>query len=204
MDVTQSGTLAPTAPYEGAMVGRRLAVLDVETTGGDPLRARIMEVAVITVETDGRREHWSSLVDPGIPVPPFASGITGITDPMLKGAPSFTEVMPELLRLTEDAVVVAHNARFDMTALVKEFSRFDGTFERETICTERLSRSALPQLSHHNLGSLCRFFGIAHPGRHRAANDAAATLALLEQLAHHGGVQRLAMSIMPPFVALRA
>lgn len=186
------------------MVGRRLAVLDVETTSGDPLRGRIMEVAVITVEADGRRESWSSLVDPGTPVPPFASGMTGITNAMLRGAPSFAEVMPQLLRLTDDAVVVAHNARFDMAALSTEFARHGNGFERETLCTERLSRAALPQLSHHNLGSLCRFFGIAFQGRHRAANDAAATLALLEHLAQHGGLQRLAMSIMPPVVALRA
>jgi DNA polymerase-3 subunit epsilon len=93
--------------------------------------------------------------------------------------------------LTRDRLMVAHNIRYDMTALEHEFARTGLVFHRNTLCTERLSRQLVPNLTHYNLGSLCRYFGIPFEGRHRALNDARATLQLFLRLRAEFGEDRL-------------
>jgi DNA polymerase-3 subunit epsilon len=89
---------------------------------------------------------------------------------------------------TRDRIVVAHNVRFDMTALEHEFARTGLVFERDTVCTERLSRSLLPGLDHYNLGSLCRHLGIPFTSAHRAVADAEATARLFQRLVEEFGM----------------
>ncbi|MBV6404890.1 MAG: 3'-5' exonuclease [Flavobacteriales bacterium] len=179
------------------------AVVDVETTMGDPTRGRIMEMALVLVNEDGP-VAWSALVDPGVPVPPFARMLTGLSARALRHAPRFHRLVPRLLLLTEGRVMVAHNARYDMAALSAECARAGVTFERPALCTERLSRQLVPQLTHHNLGEMCRYFGIPFTGRHRALNDARATAALLERLIDGFGVERVSMAVNHPVRAARA
>ncbi len=169
----------------------RFAVLDVETTSGDPRVGEVMEVAIIAVDGTDERLRWSSLVRPWTSVPPFIRRLTGITDGLLIDAPRFHEVVRTLETLTQDRIVVAHNVRFDMTALEHEFARTGLVFDRPTLCTERLARRLVPNLTHYNLGSLCRHFGIPFPAAHRAMSDAEATASLLEQL-----VQRFGLAVV--------
>jgi DNA polymerase III subunit epsilon len=169
----------------------RFAVLDVETTSGDPRVGEVMEVAIIAVDGTDERLRWSSLVRPRTSVPPFIRRLTGITDGLLIDAPRFHEVVRTLETLTQDRIVVAHNVRFDMTALEHEFARTGLVFDRPTLCTERLARRLVPNLTHYNLGSLCRHFGIPFPAAHRALSDAEATASLLEQL-----VQRFGLAVV--------
>ena len=169
------------------MEGARFAVLDVETTSGDPRVGQVMEVAVIAMDGSTERLRWSSLVRPRGSVPPFIRRLTGISDGLLRDAPRFHEVVKTLETVTQDRIVVAHNVRFDMTALEHEFARTGLVFDRHTLCTERLSRRLMPSLSHYNLGSICRHLGIRFLSAHRALSDAEATSKLLAHLlAEHG------------------
>ena len=93
--------------------------------------------------------------------------------------------------------MVAHNVRYDMTALQHELARTGLSYHPDTLCTERLSRRLLPHLLHHNLGSLCRHFGIAQGHKHHAAHDAQATLSLLLRLIEEFGEDRVRSAVVP-------
>lgn len=182
----------------------KFAVIDVETTEGDPMRGRVMEVAVIVMDGTQERLRWDSLVHPGERVPWFSRKLTGIDDAMLRGAPRFHEVARTIATLTQDRIVVAHNARFDMTALAHEFARTGLPLERAALCTEKLGRRLAPQLEHHNLSSLCRHYGIHFPKAHRALADAEATAALLARYIERFGADAVMQCMAPVQRALRA
>lgn len=190
--------------YEGAMQRLRFAVIDVETTEGDPMTGRVMEVAVIAMNGHEVRLRWDSLVFPRQRVPWFTRKLTGIEDGMLREAPLFHEVIRTIETLTQDRIVVAHNARFDMTALSHEFARSGIPFDRSTLCTERLGRRLIPGLSHYNLGSLCRHFGIPFPIAHRAMADAEATAALMGRYLDAFGEDAVMQGLAPASRAQRA
>lgn len=169
----------------------KFAILDVETTNGDPTVGRVMEVAVLAFDAKQERIRWESLVDPRTIIPPFIKRLTGISSELIATAPTFPMVVRTLETLTQDRIVVAHNVRYDMTTLEHEFARTGLVFDRRTLCTERVSRRFLPHLTHHNLGSLCRHFGIAMSGKHRAAADAEATAGLLFKLMDAFGTEQV-------------
>ncbi len=198
------GTPALPRAYDAAMGRARFAVLDVETTSGDPTQGRVMEVAVLALNGMQERLRWDSLVHPRTPVPSFIRKLTGIDDRMLRGAPTFVEVVRTLETLTQDRILVAHNVRFDMTALAHEFARTGLVFERPTLCTERLSRRLVPACEHFNLGSLCRHFGIPFTAAHRALNDAEATAALLSKLLDAFGEEQVLLGVTSWTRAMRA
>lgn len=202
--VTVAGTPALPLAYDGAMEGLRFAVLDVETTSGDPTNGRVMEVAVLALDGTNERLRWDTLVDPRERVPHFIRKLTGIDNDMLTAAPFFKDVVRTLQTLTEGRVVVAHNVRFDMTALAHEFARTGLVFDRPTLCTERLTRQLAPHLPHYNLGSICRYFGIPFAAAHRAMNDAEATAALFSKLLAEHGEQRITEMVTSWPHALRA
>jgi DNA polymerase III subunit epsilon len=158
------------------------AIVDIETTGGSPADNRIIEIAVIV--HDGREitAEFQSLVNPGMPVPKFITVLTGISDQMVKDAPSFGEIAHEVLKLLGDKVFVAHNVNFDYSFLRREFARVNLSFNQRRACTIRLSRRLLPGLPSYSLGNLCRQVGIEIYNQHRAGGDARATARLLELL----------------------
>lgn len=182
----------------------RFAVLDVETTQGDPTAGRVMEVAVVVHDGPVERLRWDSLVDPCEPIPPFIQRLTGIDQRTLEGSTPFISVVRTLETLTQDRILVAHNVRFDMTALEHEFARTGLVFDRPTLCTERTTRRLLPQLDRYNLGSVCRYFGIRFTVAHRAMNDAEATAAVLLKLVDAFGHEAVLEGVTPWRRALRA
>jgi DNA polymerase III subunit epsilon len=189
--------------YQGGMKGR-YAVLDVETTSGDPCEGRVIEVAVLAFDGMVERLRWDSLVHPRRVIPPFIQKLTGIDGSMLTDAPSFPEVARSLATITENRIVVAHNVRYDITALEYEFARTGLAFERPTLCTEKLSRQLVPSLTHYNLGSMCRYFGISFLAQHRAPSDAEATARLFMRLIEEFGEERILDSVSLRVKALRA
>lgn len=202
--VRMGGTPWPPVTYDGAMERLRFAVLDVETTSGDPTEGRVMEVAVVAIDGTVERLRWDSLVQPRARIPGFIRRLTGIEPAMLVEAPPFVDVVRTLQTLTQDRIVVAHNVRFDMTALEHEFARTGLVFDRATLCTERLARQLVPHLPHYNLGSLCRFFGIEFKAAHRAMSDAEATAALFTRLLSEFGEERILAAVTSWPKALRA
>ncbi|MCB2376933.1 GIY-YIG nuclease family protein [Hymenobacter sp. BT635] len=158
------------------------AIIDLETTGGQPTQDRITEVAIFIHDGEKVVDQYSTLLNPGRPIPFFITQLTGITDDMVRDAPKFHEVARKIVELTEGCVFVAHNVRFDYSFMKKEFADLGYNYSRKTLCTVRLSRSLIPGQPSYSLGKLCQNIGIPLEGRHRAAGDAAATTILFDRL----------------------
>ncbi len=166
-----------------------LAIVDLETTGGDPAFDRITEIAVLQVEGLELRSRWSTLVNPGCSIRADAQALTGITNEMLAAAPRFERLANELLGLLDGRLFVAHNARFDYGFLRRAFERCGRRFQAKTLCTVRLSRRLYPSAPGHDLDSLMARHGIACSARHRALPDALALWEFVRQAAAEHGVE---------------
>ena len=158
------------------------AVIDIESTGGKYDEEGITEIAIH--KFDGHRvvDRFISLVNPERDIQPFVVKLTGINKRMLASAPKFHEVAKRIAEITQDSVLVAHNAQFDYRILRTEFRRLGYDFERKTLCTVNLSKRLLPDAESHSLGKLVRSLGIPVSDRHRANGDALATLQLFKLL----------------------
>ena len=160
------------------------AVIDVETTGGSAAGSdRIIEVAVVLVQGERRELVFDTLVNPGRPVPGLVTGITGITNAMLRDAPLFEEIADPLLDTLAGRVFVAHNARFDWRFVETELRRARALrLEGARLCTVRLARRLVDGVESCGLDALTERFALHNPARHRAAGDALATAELLQRL----------------------
>ena len=154
------------------MLAPSIVFVDLETTGANPAHDRVIEVGIVKV-TGGRLDfEWSSLVDPGEPIPFAIQGFTGITDAMVRGAPRFEEIAEEVRGLLEGSLFVAHNARFDYGFLKNEFRRLDMPFQPRVLCTVKLSRALYREHHRHGLDALIARHNLACDARHRALGDA--------------------------------
>lgn len=166
------------------------AVVDVETTGS---RAggedRITEVAVVLAGPRGRVEIVvDRLVDPERPIPPIVTRLTRITDTMVRGQPTFREIVDDVLTALAGRVFVAHNAQFDWRFLDAEVRRArDLRLDGPRVCTVKLARRLIPGLKNRGLDSVSRYFGIEIENRHRAGGDALATARILVKLLDRAG-----------------
>ena len=167
-------------------------VVDVETTGAKTPSCRIMEIGAYRVSRGEIVAEFQTLVNPEMKIPPFIVGLTGITDEMVRVAPVFSEVAADWLRFADTAVLVAHNAPFDVRFINYEIARvFPGRRMCNThLCTVSLSRRIFPELPNHRLHTLAEHFAVSIRHRHRAADDAHATaevfLHMLDLLHRHG------------------
>jgi DNA polymerase-3 subunit epsilon len=160
------------------------AVVDVETTG---MRAvggdRITEIAVVVVHRGRREVVVDSLVNPGRPIPPAICAITNITNAMVRYAPTFAEVVDQVVAALAGRVFVAHNARFDWGFVSAEVRRArDLALDGPQLCTVRLARRLVKGVRSCGLDNLTQHFGFDNPARHRAAGDALVTADLLARL----------------------
>lgn len=160
-----------------------LVFVDVETTGLDPSRGdRICEVALIRREPSGSTYEWSQLIDPQRPISRGAYAVNRISASLLKGAPRFAAVIPEVNDVVSGAVWVAHNAPFDLGFLQSEYRRARRVFvERPVIDTVHLARRHF-RFPSNRLGELARQFGVVVEEAHRALGDCRTTLAVFESI----------------------
>ena len=158
------------------------AILDIETTGGQFNEEGITEIAIYKFDGHEIVDQFISLVNPEIPIQPFVVKLTGINNAMLRSAPKFFEVAKRIIEMTNDCVLVAHNASFDYRILRTEFRRLGYEFNVKTLCTVELSKKLLPEQTSHSLGKLVRALGIPMADRHRASGDAMATVKLFKML----------------------
>lgn len=165
-----------------AKQGMLYAVTDIETTGGSAKRERITEIAIYLFDGERVVDEFVSLVDPERSIPYYITALTGITNEMVADAPPFHQVARRIVEITEGAVFVAHNARFDYSFLRAEYKSLGYSFNRKILDTVQLSRKLLPGHRSYSLGSLCGDLGIIIKGRHRASGDALATVKLLQLL----------------------
>lgn len=162
-------------------------LLDLETTGGNPVQDRITEIAAVRIEEGREVARWSSLVNPGCRIPGFIQNLTGISNAMVAEAPAFSEVAGRLMELLDGAVLVAHNVRFDHGFLVQEYQRLGISLSNRTLCTVRLSRLLYPQHRSHGLDAIMQRHGLTTLERHRAMGDVDLVLAWLAQVRQEFG-----------------
>ncbi len=160
----------------------KYAVIDIETTGLSSKNERITEIAVFIYNGKEIIDEFITLVNPEKKIPYRIIQMTGINNQMVENAPKFYEVAKKIVEITQDAVFVGHNVRFDYGFVRMEFQRLSYAYERETMDTVRLSRKLIPGQPSYSLGKLCNALGINNNARHRAAGDALATLQLFELL----------------------
>ena len=167
-----------------------VAFVDLETTGTSATGDRVTEVAIVRVVEGELVEEWSTLVDPERSIPPDIQVLTGITNDMVRGAPTFADIRHEVLGRLEGHLFVAHNARFDYGFLKNEFARLEMAFTADVLCTVRLSRRLYPDAVGHGLDALIARHGLVDPldavdtsartGRHSALGDARALWRLVK------------------------
>lgn len=150
----------------------KLIFIDLETTGANPAADRITEIGLVEVDRAGTVTRWSSLVNPGISIPAFIQGLTGISNSMVRDAPSFKELASDLYERLHGALFIAHNARFDYGFLRNAFREAGYAFRSEVLCTVKLSRKLFPEEARHNLDALIARHGLIPDKRHRALADA--------------------------------
>ncbi|MEJ7849342.1 MAG: exonuclease domain-containing protein [Pyrinomonadaceae bacterium] len=152
-------------------------VFDLETTGAKAPPCRITEIGAYRVRNGKVEEEFHTLVNPEMPIPPFITGLTGISDRMVSDAPKFAEVAAGFMDFIGDSVLVAHNARFDMGFLNHEIGRVyeDYRVGNPSLCTVHLSRKLLPNIENHKLNTVANYYSIELLNHHRATDDARAT-----------------------------
>lgn len=178
-------TLDPTVVPLGAPLDEvPFAVVDVETTGGAAWRGhRIIDISIVEVLGGEIVDEFETLVNPGRAVSPMITALTGITTPMVSGAPYFDHVAEEIERRLRGRVFVAHNATFDWGFVSAELLRAAGDApDVPRLCTVRMVRRLVPRLRRRNLDVVTRHFGIDIHARHRAHGDALATARVLLRL----------------------
>jgi DNA polymerase III subunit epsilon len=175
------------------LVDVEFVVLDLETTGGSPANDRITEVGAVKIRGGEVIGTFQTLVNPGVPIPPLISALTGITDPMVADQEPIEVVLPCLLEFLGGAVLVAHNASFDRRFVQANLERHG--YQRLTnrvVCTARLARKLLPrdEVPNVRLATLAAYLGATVAPCHRALTDARATVdvfhSLLEQAGSYG------------------
>jgi len=167
------------------MAAQSAVVVDLETTGLSSRRDRVIEIAAVRVRDGCVVDQWQTLVNPGITIPPLITALTGITTGMAADAPTFEEAAHDFRSFVDDAILVAHNAAFDLGFLRAELARLDGaavSLPVESLCTLRLARRLFPGLPSHSLEALIQSLGLPVRRHHRALPDALATADLLSHL----------------------
>ena len=154
------------------MIQRPLVFIDIETTGGSHMNSRVLEIGAIRVENKKVVKTISTLVHPQESVPHFITGLTGIDNQMIIGAPTFDKIADELQSILEDAIFVAHNVSFDYNFIKMEFRKLGIQFNMDRLCTVRLSRALYPNQRRHNLDTVIATHGFVVENRHRAQDDA--------------------------------
>lgn len=151
-------------------------VLDLETTGGRPESNGILEIGMVRIENCRIADKFSSLVNPGFPIPPIVRKMTGITGDMVADAPHFEVLADPILDFVDCSILVVHNGPFDLQFLnfyLEQQGR--PRLLNPSLCTVKLGEKLLPEAPNRRLETLAQYLGIPLNGRHRAWGDAQAT-----------------------------
>lgn len=150
-------------------------VFDLETTGFSPDKNRIIEIGAVKVVGGKITDRFSSFVNPEVPIPFRIEELTSIKDDMVLDAPKIEEILPEFMEFCRDAIMVAHNAEFDMSFILKNCERQGIPASYTVIDTVALARMLLPNLNRFKLDTVAKALGVSLENHHRAVDDAACT-----------------------------
>lgn len=169
------------------------AVVDLETTGGNPGTDKIIEIAVYIHDGEKISREYSSLVNPQVPIPFFISRLTGITQEMVDSAPLFSDIADTVSEILGGHIFVAHNVQFDYSFIAYALGQHGIPYENKMLCTCKTSRLLFPGYPSYSLGKICSALSITLNNAHRASADAKATAHLLDMLLTKSG------GILDPF-----
>lgn len=158
---------------------RRIVFLDFETTGISFDSDRIIEIGALAISKNGRGEEFSTFVDPGVPLPPAITSLTGITDEMLAGAPKIGEVSKKFCEFVDGAIIFAHNANFEKNFIQRHLSEARCA---DFVDTCEIAILLMPALKYFNLEKILNFFNIKESEDHRALIDALDTYFAMNHL----------------------
>ena len=162
-------------PDDRPVDGGAYVVLDVETTGLNTAADMIIEIGAVRIENGVEVGEFSQLINPERPIPDKVVELTGITDGMVQGMPTIGEVIGDFAAFCEGAVLVAHNASFDMAFFERAFRAANLPFAHPKLDTLTLVRNVYPEQKSHKLGAMCKLLGVSLTRAHRAVHDARAT-----------------------------
>ncbi|MEY8390680.1 PolC-type DNA polymerase III [Lachnospiraceae bacterium 45-W7] len=160
---------------KGQSLDDTYVVFDLETTGFSPVNHKIIEIGAVKVTEGKITDRFSTFVNPEVPIPFKIEELTGIRDDMVLDAPKIEEILPEFVRFCEGAIMVAHNAGFDMSFIGKNCERQGLSCDYTVIDTVALARVLMPQLNRFKLDTVAKALKISLENHHRAVDDAACT-----------------------------
>ena len=157
-------------------------VFDLETTGFSPSKNQIIEIGAVKVVNGSITERFSTFVNPKVPIPFEIEQLTSINDDMVLDAPTIDEILPKFMEFCQDAVMVAHNADFDMSFIKHNCSALGLKCEKTVLDTVALSRVLLPALNRFKLDTVAKALNVSLAHHHRAVDDAACTAEIFVKL----------------------
>ncbi len=150
-------------------------VFDLETTGFSPVNNKIIEIGAVKVSGGKITDRFSTFVNPEVPIPFKIEELTSIRDDMVLDAPNIEEILPEFIKFCNGAIMVAHNAGFDMSFISKNCERQRIPCDYTVIDTVALARVLMPQLNRFKLDTVAKALKISLENHHRAVDDASCT-----------------------------
>ena len=160
---------------KGQSLNDTYVVFDLETTGFSSIKDKIIEIGAVKVENGVITDKFSTFVNPKVPIPFEITNLTGITDDMVMEAPDIETILPQFLEFVGDAVLVAHNASFDVSFIEQNCRYQDITPDFTLVDTVAMARILLPTLSKFKLNVVANALHISLENHHRAVDDAGAT-----------------------------
>ncbi len=182
----------------GGIIGHMPAIvaLDIETTGLDSRSDAIIEIGAVRFSGSRVEGEWTTLINPGKPIPSFITQLTGISNEMVRNAPPLKAVLQDLADFVGDAPVLGHNVRFDLSFLQPH----QILLQNDVLDTYELASVLMPTASRYNLGALGQFMGVMLPATHRALDDARVTHAIYVQFTE--AAHNLPTGLVAEFVRL--
>lgn len=166
---------------KGQRLDGSFVVFDIETTGFSPLTCRIIEIGAVRVEEGKITDRFSTFVNPEVPIPYRIEQLTSINDSMVMDAPKIGEILPKFLEFCEGAVLVAHNADFDMSFIIENCERLGIPQDFTYVDTVGMARFLLPALNRFKLDTVAKAVGVVLDHHHRAVDDAECTARIFEK-----------------------
>lgn len=165
-----------------SILSQDLAFVDIETTGSFATQDKITEIGILRVSKGKLVKTYQTLVNPQVSITPDITRITGITDEMVKDAPTFSQVKNTVHEHLKDAVFIAHNVAFDYSFVSGALRQYQIPYAAGQLCTVKLSRFLYPTFQRHNLDSVASRFNFTIKNRHRAFDDAAVLWEFFQQI----------------------
>lgn len=160
-----------TPEYDRTFADGIFTIFDIETTGLSPVSCGITEIGAVKYQGGKVVEIFQTFVNPGMPIPKNITDLTGITDDMVKDAPSQSEAVKAFLDFAGNSILVAHNANFDMGFIRKVATDNKYKLENPYLDTVSLSRYLNPDLTRHSLDAVAKHYNLGSFNHHRASDD---------------------------------